>query len=81
LGVAKEILGILGRDDITLKPVGSNYFAKEFPTPRPPSEALANYMLSLKGMDKIGTWQVGLKEYLSAYDWGVRPKLRQLAPN
>jgi dTDP-4-dehydrorhamnose reductase len=70
-GVAKEILGILGRQNVTLKPVDSTYFAKEFPTPRPPSEALVNYMLKLKGMDGIGTWQEGLREYLKAYDWGV----------
>jgi dTDP-4-dehydrorhamnose reductase len=81
LGVAKEILGILGRDDIALKPVDSTYFAKEFPTPRPPSEALVNYMLELKGMDTIRTWQEGLKDYLHSYDWGVQPKLRSLAPN
>jgi dTDP-4-dehydrorhamnose reductase len=71
LGVAKEIVGILGLDNISLKPVDSTYFAKEFPTPRPPSEALVNYMLKLKGMDSIRTWQEGLKEYLKAYDWGL----------
>jgi dTDP-4-dehydrorhamnose reductase len=81
LGVAKEILGILGRNDIVLKPVDSNYFAREFPTPRPPSEALVNYMLKLKGMDTIRTWQEGLKDYLNSYDWGVSPKLRSLAPS
>jgi dTDP-4-dehydrorhamnose reductase len=81
LGVAKEILGLLGRDDIMLRPVDSTYFTREFPTPRPPSEALVNYMLKLKGMDTIRTWQEGLKDYLNAYDWGVQPKLRSLAPN
>jgi dTDP-4-dehydrorhamnose reductase len=81
LGVAKEILTILGRTDIVLKPVDSNYFAREFPTPRPPSEALANYMLKLKGMDTIVTWQEGLRDYLKAYDWGVQPRLNTLTPN
>jgi dTDP-4-dehydrorhamnose reductase len=75
LGVAKEILGILGRNDIVLKPVDSTYFAKDFPTPRPPSEALVNYMLKLKGMDTIRSWQEGLKDYLNSYDWGIQPKL------
>jgi dTDP-4-dehydrorhamnose reductase len=81
LGVAKEILGILGRDDIILKPVDSNYFAKEFPTPRPPSEALANYMLKLKGLDTIRTWQEGLRDYLKAYDWAVETRLRVRTSN
>jgi dTDP-4-dehydrorhamnose reductase len=71
LGVAEEILEILGCKNVTLKPVDSTYFAKEFPTPRPPSEALVNYMLRLKGMDVIPTWQEGLRDYLKAYDWGV----------
>jgi dTDP-4-dehydrorhamnose reductase len=75
LGVAKEILEILRRDDIILRPVDSSYFAKEFPTPRPPSEALTNYMLRLKGLDTIRTWQEGLRDYLKAYDWDVEPKL------
>lgn len=71
LGVAKEILSILGLNDVTLRPVDSTYFAKEFPTPRPPSEALVNYMLTLKGMNDIGTWQEGLREYLGAHKWKV----------
>jgi dTDP-4-dehydrorhamnose reductase len=71
LGVAKEILEILDCKNVTLKPVDSTYFAKEFPTPRPPSEALVNYMLMLKGMNVIRTWQEGLRDYLKAYDWGI----------
>jgi dTDP-4-dehydrorhamnose reductase len=81
LGVAKEILGILGRTDIVLKPVDSTYFSREFPTPRPASEALVNYMLQLKGNDTMRTWQEGLNEYLKAYDWKVQPRIRSIASN
>lgn len=70
--VAQEILNIIGRDDIKLRAVDSSYFIKEFPTPRPRCEMLLNYMLELKGMNTIRTWQQGLHEYLNAYEWGVR---------
>lgn len=62
--VAKEILEILGRTDIELNPVDSSYFNKDFFAPRPASEVMRNYMLELRKMDKMPTWQDALKDYL-----------------
>ncbi|MGC8622104.1 MAG: dTDP-4-dehydrorhamnose reductase, partial [Caldisphaera sp.] len=63
--VAKEILRILGKTDIKLHPVDSTYFKDKYFAPRPKSEAMRNYMLELRKLDTMPTWQDALKEYLS----------------
>lgn len=65
--IAKEILNILGRTEIELVPVTSDYFKKYYPAPRPRSEMLRNYQLQLRGLDDMPTWQEGLKEYLYSH--------------
>ena len=62
--VAKEILKILGREDIKLHPVNSDFFATDYPAPRPKSEMMRNLMLDLRGMNLMRNWQESLKEYL-----------------
>jgi len=64
--IAREILGIIERQDIELIPVSSSHFEGEYPAPRPRSEAIRNYVLELRGMDEMPTWQGALNEYLRA---------------
>jgi dTDP-4-dehydrorhamnose reductase len=66
--VAKEILRLLGRTDISLLPVSSDFFKEQYPAPRPPSEIMHNYRLELRGMNTMPTWQAALKHYLDR--WG-----------
>lgn len=62
--VAKKILEFLGRTDIKLIPVTSDYFSEAYPTPRPRSEMMRNFMLDLRGMNAMRSWEEALKEYL-----------------
>lgn len=63
--VAKEILKILGKSDIKLIPVKSEFFSKDYPVPRPKSEMMENMMLDLRDMNTMRSWKEGLKEYLT----------------
>lgn len=62
--VAKEILRFLKKEKIKVKPVNSDYFAKEFFAPRAKSEVMINYMLELRGLNTMRPWKVALNEYL-----------------
>lgn len=62
--VAKEILKILGRDDIKIHKVNSDFFINDYPAPRPKSEMMRNLMLDLRNINLMKSWQESLKEYL-----------------
>ncbi len=62
--IAAYILELLGRDDIDLVEVGSEFFAEEFPSVRPRSEIMRNMALDLQGMNSMRPWPVALEEYL-----------------
>lgn len=62
--VAAEILRILGRDDVELIEVGSEFFAEEFSATRPRSEIMENWVLELQGMNSMRPWPIALEEYL-----------------
>jgi dTDP-4-dehydrorhamnose reductase len=62
--VAREIVAIRGRGDVEVIPVTSDAFAVDYPAPRPRSEMMRNYMLDLRGMNRMRPWQVALREYL-----------------
>ena len=64
--VATEIVAALGRDDVEVLPVDSDHFRDEFPTPRPPSEMMRNFMLDLHGLNRMRPWRVALRDYLQA---------------
>ena len=70
--VAKEIMKVLGRTDVTLLPVSSDFFKEEYPAPRPASEIMRNYRLELRGMNIMPTWQEALRHYLAR--WGLLAK-------
>jgi dTDP-4-dehydrorhamnose reductase len=65
--IAKEMLNIMKRVDIDLIPVTSDYFKKEYPAPRPKSEVIRNYLMELRGLDEMPTWQEALREYMQIY--------------
>lgn len=64
--VAREIVAICGRDDITVEAVGSEYFAALYFAPRPRSEMLTNTNLNRLGINLMRPWQVALREYIRA---------------
>lgn len=68
LEVAQYLVKALGREDrITVSPVGSDYFAKEYFAPRPPSERLLTAKLDLRGVNVMRDWRVCLDEYIAEF--------------
>jgi dTDP-4-dehydrorhamnose reductase len=65
--VASKIVEFLEIDDLKLIPVKSDFFAKEYPTPRPASEEMCNYMLELRGMNSMPKWEDALRQYIDKY--------------
>jgi len=62
--IAAHILGLLGRDDIELVEVDSEFFAEEYSSNRPRSEIMRNMTLDLQGMNLMRPWPDALEEYL-----------------
>ncbi|MCB1870671.1 MAG: sugar nucleotide-binding protein [Gammaproteobacteria bacterium] len=62
--VAKEIAATCGREDIEVKPVGSEHFAVEYFAPRPRSEMMINANLEALGINLMRPWQAALREYI-----------------
>ncbi len=65
--VAQEILKFLGRKDVKLNRVNSDYFKETYFAPRPKSEMLKNYNLQLRGLNSMRNWKSALCEYLNNY--------------
>lgn len=65
--VAKEIVAQYGLD-VEVVPVTSDAFARDYPTPRPRSEMMRNYMLDLREMNRMRDWRIALREYLERAD-------------
>jgi len=62
--VAKKIISILGRSDVTVEPVCSAYFP--LPALRARSEMSRNYKLELLKMDTARNWEDALKDYINS---------------
>lgn len=62
--VASFILRTLGRDDVKLNPVTSDFFISEYFAPRPKSEDLRNYVLELRSMNEMPHWRDAIERYL-----------------
>jgi hypothetical protein len=69
--VAARILQVLGRADVELVGVGSDYFAEEFFSSRPSSETMRNMVLGLQGMDTMPNWRAALDAYLQTEFTGL----------
>jgi dTDP-4-dehydrorhamnose reductase len=64
LDVARHILETIGRTDIALVPVNSEFFRASYPAPRPRSEMMRNANLQAIGLDLMRDWRVALTDYL-----------------
>lgn len=62
--VAAHILRVLGKDDVELKAVSSDFFKQEYFAPRPSSEEMRNYMLDLRSMNEMPHWKEAIERYL-----------------
>jgi dTDP-4-dehydrorhamnose reductase len=68
LEVAQELVKLLKlQEKVQVKPVTSEYFARDYFAPRPASERLVNYKLKLRNMDLMRDWRVALNEYVIDY--------------
>jgi dTDP-4-dehydrorhamnose reductase len=63
--VAEKIVELLGRTDVTIRPVTSDAFP--LPAPRPDSEALENRHLWELGLDVMPGWEAALADYVHRY--------------
>ncbi|MCB9610260.1 MAG: sugar nucleotide-binding protein [Polyangiaceae bacterium] len=68
LEVAQHLVQLLGLEGtVTVTPVSSDYFAKEYFAARPPSERLIAQKLTMRGLNVMRDWRVCLREYLDEY--------------
>lgn len=65
LEVAKELLSVLKRDDITINLVKSDYFAQTYYAPRPSNERLVNFKLDIIGENLMRDWRIALADYVN----------------
>lgn len=73
--IAAAILGFLGRDDIELVEVDSEFFRDEFPSRRPFSEIMRNMVLDLQGMNLMRPWPAALEDYLCNHFSELMPRV------
>jgi dTDP-4-dehydrorhamnose reductase len=68
LEVAQELISILGLEKIvSITPVKSDYFKKEYYADRPASERLLDTKLNLRKLNIMRDWKVCLREYVGNY--------------
>jgi len=68
LEVAQELISILGLEKIvSITPVQSDYFKKEYYADRPASERLLDTKLNLRESNIMRDWKVCLREYIENY--------------
>ena len=68
LEVATEMLLMLGlQDEIKIREVNSDFFAKEYFADRPDCERLINKKLNDQNLNIMRDWKIALKEYLEDY--------------
>ncbi len=66
LEVAEYLITALGlADEVTITPVDSDYFKKEYFAARPASERLIAAKLDLRGLNVMRDWRICLDEYLA----------------
>lgn len=66
--VAHELIKVLGKEDeITITPVGSDYFKDTYFAERPASERLITKKLDYRGVNKMRDWKIALREYIDSY--------------
>lgn len=63
--IACKLVELLGRRDVTIRPVTSAAFP--LPASRPASEALENHRLQALGLDTMPSWDEALRAYVQRY--------------
>lgn len=69
--VARHLMKALGRDDVKVTEVDSDYFKTSYFAPRPHSEVLLNTKLAPAGIDVIRDWKICVDEYAHKFEWDV----------
>jgi len=64
LDVAREIAKFLGKNDVKMIPVESDFFKDTYFAPRPRSEIMRNYVLELRRCSIMRPWKAALFDYL-----------------
>ncbi len=67
--VARELFKKIGRADLVLHEVTSDYFSKDYGASRPASEAFRNNRLKALNPSLTRDWQTCVADYVKAYDW------------
>ena len=68
LEVAEELISLLDlKEAVSIIPVESDYFKKEYYAERPPSERLLDSKLNLRQSNIMRDWKVCLEEYINEY--------------
>jgi dTDP-4-dehydrorhamnose reductase len=68
LEVAQELVRLLHLEEsVSIVPVSSDYFAKEYFAPRPDCERLINCKLRLRNLDMMRDWRFALHDYVRDY--------------
>ena len=67
LEVAQELIRLLGKEEIKIKTVSSDYFKEVYFAERPASERLVTKKLDLRGVNQMRDWKIALKEYIENY--------------
>ena len=62
--IAAGIVEIVGRKDIEMQRVKSDFFSQRFHAPRPPNEILVNKALEDLGINLMPTWREAFEEYI-----------------
>lgn len=62
--VTRRIIEVLGRRDVSVVEVNSDFFRDTYPAPRPKSEMMRNLLLDLQGLNSMRTWEESLEDYL-----------------
>jgi len=69
--IARYLLKCLGREDVKVTEVGSDYFKSTYFAPRPRSEKMINKHLHDLGLNLTRDWHEAVADYARTFDWGV----------
>ncbi|MEK7509233.1 MAG: SDR family oxidoreductase [Patescibacteria group bacterium] len=69
--IARFLLQCLGREDVKITEVASDYFKTTYFAPRPRSEKMINKHLHDLGLNLTRDWHDAVEDYARTFDWGV----------
>ena len=69
--IARYLMKSLGRQDIKITEVSSDYFKSSYYAPRPASEKMINKHLNDLGLKLTRDWHEAIDDYVHKFDWAV----------